>query len=195
LLQAQIAMMDFQAARWLVDKEIPERVGNDHPTVVPMGLFRSADGLINVAAAGKVIFQRFCEITGLHRLLNDERFKGAARKANRAALNEEVAKVIIQKPSAYWIETLNAAGVPCGPVYRMNEVFDDPQVRHLQMAKPVVHPRLGAQNLVGQPIEISDVDANIRSASPDPGQHTEEILSELGYSMDDIAALRQKSIV
>jgi formyl-CoA transferase len=195
LLQAQIAMMDFQAARWLMDKEVPERVGNDHPTVVPMGLFRSADGLINVAAAGKIIFQRFCEITGLQHLLADERFKGAARKANRAALNEEVAKVIIQKPSAYWIDTLNAAGVPCGPVYRMNEVFDDPQVRHLQMAQPVVHPRLGAQSLVGQPIEIADVDASIRSASPDPGQHTQEILNELGYSMEDIATLQQKSIV
>jgi formyl-CoA transferase len=195
LLQAQIAMMDFQAARWLMDKEIPERVGNDHPTVVPMGLFRSADGLINVAAAGKVIFERFCEVAGLHRLINDERFKGAQRKVNRDALNEEVAKVIIQKTSAYWIETLNAAGVPCGPVYRMNEVFDDPQVRHLHMAQPVVHPRLGAQHLVGQPIEISNVDASIRTASPDPGQHTHEILSEIGYSLDEIAVLQQKNIV
>jgi formyl-CoA transferase len=195
LLQAQIAMMDFQAARWLIDQEIPERVGNDHPTIVPMGLFRSADGHINVAPAGKVIFQRFCEITGLNHLLDDERFKGAARKTNRAALNEEVAKVIVQMPSAYWIETLNAAGVPCGPVYRMDEVFADPQVQHLHMAQPVTHPRLGAMQLVGQPIEIDGVDASIRTASPDPGQHTQDILRELGYSVSDIAALKEKQIV
>lgn len=195
LLQAQIAMMDFQAARWLVDGHTPQQVGNDHPTAVPMGLFKSADGVINLAASGKTLFERFCKVADCEFLLRDERFSGSARANNRDALNAEIADIIIRRSTAEWIEALNAAGVPCGPVYRMNEVFADPQVQHLGIATKVTHPRLGELSLVGQPIEVGDVDTAPRQPAPDPGQHSQAVLAELGYSQADIQAFKDSGVI
>src|SRR5690606_22391465 len=162
------------------------------PTAVPMGLFETADGVINLAASGTTLFERFCKVASCEHLLKDERFIGPARAKHREALNAEISRVIATRTSAEWIEVLNAAGVPCGPVYRMDEVFADPQVRHLGIAKSVHHPRLGELHLVGQPIEISGVGAKLRSSAPDPGEHSAAVLSELGYSSEAIAELREK---
>jgi crotonobetainyl-CoA:carnitine CoA-transferase CaiB-like acyl-CoA transferase len=196
LLQAQIALLDFQAARWLVDGKVPRQAGNDHPTAIPTGVFDTSDGKINVAAVGDAMFRKFCDALEQPQWVSDERFRnGAARSRNRAALNQEIARVLVQHPSEHWIALLNDAGVPCGPIYSIDQVFADPQVQQLEMAQPVTHPRLGPMQLVGQGFTLSRAKATLRTASPDAGQHSDEILRELGYDDEAIAELRTASVI
>ncbi|HEY4941816.1 MAG TPA: CoA transferase [Rhizomicrobium sp.] len=195
LLQAQIAMLDFQASRWLVEGEVAEQTGNDHPTAVPMGLFRACDGVINLAASGQPLFVKLCEALGLAHLTADARFTARARGRNRAALNAEIEAVTITRSRAHWIETLNAIGIPCGPVNRIDEVFGDPQVRHSQIARSVTHPRLGPLTLVGQPIDMSGVDSSLRTSAPDLGQHSKEVLAEYGFNTGEIEKLMADGVV
>jgi formyl-CoA transferase len=189
LLQAQIALLDFQAARYLVEGEVPGQTGNDHPTAVPMGLFAAADGAINIAASGQVMFTALCRALGLERLLDDPRFSARARRANRSALCAEIEAVTRTQPAAHWIELLNAAGVPCGPVNRMDEVFADPQVQHARIVRTVSHPRLGELNLVGQPIDIIDVEGGPRRAAPELGADRHSVLSDYGFTAEEIDRL------
>jgi crotonobetainyl-CoA:carnitine CoA-transferase CaiB-like acyl-CoA transferase len=196
LLAAQIGLMDFQAARWLVDHVVPGHAGNDHPVATPMGLFETEDGLVNIAAHSAAMFQKFCTVAGAEHLLSDERFGTTrARYANRAALNNEVQALLKKRPTEFWIEQLNAAGVPAGPVYGLDEVFEDPQVRHLRLARSVKHPVLGEITLVGQPAECEGADVGPRTAAPELGEHTDTILGELGYNQAEVAALKAKNIV
>jgi crotonobetainyl-CoA:carnitine CoA-transferase CaiB-like acyl-CoA transferase len=196
LLATQIALMDFQAARWLVERDVPGQAGNDHPTAAPMGLFETADGHVNIAAAGAAMFARFCAVAGAERLMSDPRFVNPrARVANRAALNDEVQAIMKQKPSTFWIEELNEAGVPAGPVYTVDQMFEDPQVRHLRMARPIEHPKLGSIALVGQPLSFSGCDAGPRTVAPELGEHTSEILRELGLADAEIDALHARNVV
>lgn len=195
LLQAQIAVLDFQAARWLIDGKVPEQAGNDHPTAVPMGLFETSDGVVNIAAAGEAMFRTFCIAIGEPDLAEDPRFKGMARRDNREALNAKIAGILITRPAAYWIESLNAAGVPCGPVNRMDEVFADPQVASLNIAQPLARADGSVMNLVGQPIEISGADPKPRTVAPAKGEHTDQILGAAGYSPEDIADLRARGVI
>ena len=195
LLQAQIAMLDFQAARWLVDGVVPQQAGNDHPTAVPMGLFPTADGVINVAPTGEAMFQALCRALGAPELIDDPRFAPRERVKHRAEINAALSAITRTRTSADWIEALNAAGVPCGPVNSIDETFADPQVRHLGIAKPVTHPELGELTLVGQPIEMAGVEGEIRSAAPDPGQHSREVLAELGYGEAEIEAMAKAGVI
>jgi formyl-CoA transferase len=196
LLGAQIAMLDFQAARWTIAKEVAPQAGNDHPTSIPTGVFPTKDGHINIAAAGNEIYNRCCRALGRPDLATDPRFAtGKARSDNRAALNEIIGSITRDKTSAEWIELLNGEGVPCGPIYKMNEVFDDPQVKHLGIARKVHHKVLGDVEVIGQAIELSRTPWSIRSATPEAGEHTDGILAELGYSAADIAALHEKKVV
>ncbi len=196
LLGAQIAMLDFQAARWTIAKEVPGQAGNNHPTSIPTGVFATADGHINIAAAGNDIYHRCCRALGVPELATDPRFAtGKARLENRDVLNGIIETITRTRTSADWIETLNAEGVPSGPIYKMNEVFDDPQVKHLGIARKVRHKTLGEVEVIGQAIELSRTPWSIRSATPEPGEHTDAVLSELGFGAAEIASLRSKKVV
>src|SRR4051812_36531023 len=196
LLAAQIAMLDFQAARWLIAGEVPEQAGNDHPTSIPTGVFRTRDGYINIASAGDEIYRRLCRALQVPDLADHLDYRtGKLRSDNRKALNAAIEAITETHDSAEWIERFNKAGVPAGPIYTMNQVFADPQVRHLGIATPVDHPSLGRVELVGQAVTLSRTPSRLRTASPEPGEHSDEILRELGYSDGDIAALRERRIV
>ena len=196
LLQAQIAMLDFQAARWLIDGEVPLQAGNNHPTSIPTGVFETADGHINIAASGDAIWQRLCTALGAEELAQAPEYAtGKARRENRDALNARLQEFVSTRTSAEWIDLLNAAGVPCGPIYTIDQVFADPQVRHLGMAAPLEHPRLGAIKVVGQAVAMSRARFSVRRPTPERGQHTDEVLGELGMDAAEIAGLRERHII
>ena len=196
LLQAQIALLDFQAARWLVAGEVPGQAGNDHPTSIPTGLFPTADDPINIAADSQEIFARFCAAIDAKDMLHDPRYQNEElRSKNRVRLNGAIADKLRVRGARQWIEILNSSGVPCGPVYRINEVFDDPQVKHLGMAREVHHPALGDIRLVAQPMSLSRTPSRMDSPAPERGEHTDLILGGLGYSEAQIARLRREQAI
>jgi formyl-CoA transferase len=196
LLGAQISLLDFQAARWLIAKDVPGQAGNDHPTSIPTGVFPTRDGHINIAAAGKQIFARFCQSLDLAYLLEDPLFADeASRSKNRIAINQIISDVTRQRSSSELIAKLNKAGVPCGPINRMDEVFADPQVQHLGMAAPVRHGSLGDMEVVNQPVKLSRTPSHIAHPTPEKGEHTEEVLKEYGYDDKAIAEFRARKIV
>jgi len=196
LLQAGITLLDFQAARYTMSGEVPPAVGNDHPTSMPTSAYRTADGHLNVAASGSVMWQRLCDAIGRPELVKDERFaKAELRAANRAALADELNSALSKRRSAEWVELLNAAGVPCGPIYAMDEVFADPQVKHLGATASVEHPTLGTLNILNQPIRLSRTPAAVVTPTPERGDHTDEVLGELGLDAAHIARLRADKVV
>ena len=196
LLQAQISMLDFQAARWLVDHEVPPQAGNNHPTTIPTGVYPTADGHINIATAGGEIYERLCRVLGDEDLITDPDYAtGQARSDNRDALNERLKALTRKKSSAVWVKILNQAGVPCGPIYDIDEMFDDPQVKHLGMAAPITHSTLGPIEIVSQAASLSRTPFRIHSATPELGEHTDEILDGLGIKAADVSSLKERGIV
>ena len=196
LLQAQIFMLDFQAARWLLEKEVPPQAGNNHPTSIPTGVFKTKDGYINIASAGEAIWQRLCEAIEAPELLDNPRYAdGAARSDNRDALNAAIDTRTQNFSSEELIALLNEAGVPCGPIYSIDQVFDNAQVKHLGMAQPVYHPELGNIELVAQPFTLSGHHNALRTPTPPRGQDTAEVLGELGLSEEEIAGLATRHVV
>ena len=196
LLMSQIALMDFQAARYLVEGEVPEQVGNDHPTSMPTSAYATRDGWVNIGASGQAIWERLAAALGRPDMIAQPEFHdGRARSANRVALNAEIGAVIAMRTTAEWVELLNEAGVPCGPIYTMDQVFADPQVRHLGAATPVRHPRLGEINIVNQAVRLSRTPATMARATPEQGEHSDEILRELGYDDTRIRELRARGVI
>ncbi|HXQ49780.1 MAG TPA: CoA transferase [Stellaceae bacterium] len=196
LLAAQIAMLDFQATRWTMSKDVPGQAGNNHPTNIPSGVFRTKDGHINIASAGQEMFKRFCTASGLGNLMTDPEFSTPkGRLKNRDKLNAIMEEVTATKTSSEWIDILNRAGVPCGPIYRMDEVFADPQVRHLGIVQPVEHPTLGKIDLIGQAVTLSRTPSRLRRATPERGENTDEVLRELGYDGETIARFHRDGVV
>ena len=196
LLQAGLGLLDFQAARYLKEGEVAPQVGNDHPTSMPTSAYKTADGYINVAATGDGMWKRVCAALGREDLLARPEFADhQGRAKNRVALNAALNEALGGTKSAEWIDLLNAAGVPCGPIYAMDEVFADPQVRHLGAAAEVEHGKLGRFRLLNQAVKLSRTPASIRAAAPEIGEHTGEILAELGYGEDEVARLRASKAI
>jgi crotonobetainyl-CoA:carnitine CoA-transferase CaiB-like acyl-CoA transferase len=197
LLEAQIFMLDFQVARYLMKGEVAAQEGNFHPTSPGTGMFRTADGHINVAASGDNLWRRFCEAAGAQDLLENPDFATVvARARNRPALITHLERIMRRHPSAYWVEVLNKVGVPCGPINAIDETFADPQVRHLGIAKPVENPSLGMQKMVGQPIHMSrHPQPDALRPTPAQGEHTDTVLHDLGYDAETIAGLRGQGVV
>jgi crotonobetainyl-CoA:carnitine CoA-transferase CaiB-like acyl-CoA transferase len=196
LLQAMVTMLDFQAARWLIDGEIPPQAGNDHPTGIHTGVFTTADGHINVAASSQEMYRRLCTAIGAPELIDDPRFKTLAdRSRQRKQLNAELDRILAGRSSADWIEILNRAGVPAGPILNVKEVFENEQVQHLGLAQPVKHPVRGEMKVQAPPVVLSRTPGSVRTAAPTHGQHTDEILGELGLTREEIAQLRQDKVI
>ena len=196
LLSAMVTMMDFQAARWLVEGEIPGQAGNDHPTSMPTSVYPTADGFVNVAASGNPIFARMCEAFGDPALARHPDYATAKlRSRNRVALNEAIARHTGRYTSAALIELLADAGVPCGPIYKMDQVFADPQVQHLGMAVPVPKPDGGELRLVNTAIALSRTPARMKRTIGPAGEHNDTILSELGYTEQEISGLRAAEVI
>jgi crotonobetainyl-CoA:carnitine CoA-transferase CaiB-like acyl-CoA transferase len=196
LLEAQIGMMDFQAARYLVDGEVPGRTGNEHPYSTPMGVYPTADGHINIAAGGDGNWRRLCEALERPDLLEDPGLRTEAdRFAARPRLNAALAQTLRTRTSADWLARLDRAGVPAGPIYRIDEVFADPQVRHLGMSVPVRHAARGDVSVVRTPITLTRTPAAVVAPAPDPGEHSDAVLAELGYDSGAIARLRADRVI
>ena len=196
LLQAQIALMDFQAARYLVDGEVSGQAGNDHPHTTPMGVFTTKDGFINIGVGGENQWHAFCAALNRPDLLANPNYTTQPdRLRHRPALRQELELVLRNRTSAEWLKLFDEHSIPAGPIYKVNEVFSDPQVEHLGMAVEMHHPRRGKIDLVGEPVVLSRTPAHIESLLPELGEHTEQILREAGYTAPEILELRQAKAV
>jgi formyl-CoA transferase len=196
LLEAQVFMLDFQAARWLMAGEVAGQAGNDHPTGIPTGVFPASDGPINLAASSGRQWARFCEAIGRPEWLDHEPWQTQhGRSVDRAALNAAIGAVTREQPVAYWVELLTTAGIPCGPINSIDRVFADPQVEHLGIATSVTHPRLGAERVVASPLNLSGVSKAVRSPAPDAGADTEAVLREVGYGAAELADMRARGVI
>lgn len=193
LLQAQIFMLDFQAARWLVDGEVPQQAGNNHPTSIPTGVFATRDGFINIATTGGAIWQRFAQAIEAPELLTHPDYATIElRSKNRDALNIAIGTHMTKRNTAEWIAILNDAGVPCGPIYAIDEMFADAQVKHLHIAQDVPDSK---HKLVGQPFTLSRTPSRMAARPPLAGEQTAEVLAEFGFDENEIAALRQSKVI
>jgi crotonobetainyl-CoA:carnitine CoA-transferase CaiB-like acyl-CoA transferase len=175
--------------------EVPQQAGNDHPTTIPTGLFRASDGVVNIAGGGGEMWRRIVEVLGIEEQAKDPQLAtDALRSRNRAKTNAVIQARLETDTAANWVNRFNAAGVPSGHVYSMDQVFADEQVRHLGLAWPVQHPKLGEIALVRPPMQLDGV-APASNPTPDRGQHTDTVLAEFGFSPDEISALRDQKVI
>ena len=196
LLESQVSMLDFQAARYLVSEEIAGQTGNDHPTMAPMGAFRTADGYINIASTGEAMWRRLCNVLDIKESLDDKDFEDdTARTKNRKKLTNIITQALSINTNNDWIKKLNKASIPCGPINNIQEVFNDPQIMHSAIAQTVIHPELGEIKLVGQAMKLSRTPSKLKTAAPNKGEHTNIILKELGYDSESIAKFKMEKVI
>ncbi len=196
LLQSQIFMLDFQAARWLTKGEVPSQAGNNHPTSVPTGVFKTVDGAVNIAVAGETIWQRFAKAVGRPEWIDSDDYKdNAARLARRDELNGKIEEITSTWKSNDLVTMLLDKGVPCGEINRIDEVFEDPQVQHLGIAQEADTLPFGKTRLLGQPVVLTGTPSRIVQHPPERGEHTQEILAEIGYDGERVSDLRQRQVI
>jgi formyl-CoA transferase len=196
LLEAQVFMLDFQASRWLMEGEVAGQAGNDHPTGIPTGVFPTSDGHINIAASSSRVFTRFCEAIGRPDWLQNPDWKTqGGRSTNRRAINAAISEITVTQPSNHWIELFEANGIPCGPINTIDQVFADPQVKHLGMATKMQSPYVGEKEIVASAINISGFSKAVRSYTPNAGEHSDEILKSVGYTDAELNDMRQKGVI
>jgi crotonobetainyl-CoA:carnitine CoA-transferase CaiB-like acyl-CoA transferase len=196
LLETQLFLLDFQASRWLMAGEVPGQTGNDHPTIAPSSAYRTADGWINIAASSPAQWKRFCQAMGRNDWLENVEWRSSGRRSRaRADINAAIADETIRKPSVHWVTLLEEAGIPCGPIYTVDQAFADPQVKHLGVAAPVTHPRLGPTHMVASPLNLVGVEKSIRCAAQLKPENTDEVLESAGYSPAEIEAMRAEGAV
>ncbi len=195
LLESMVYMMDFQTSRWLIEGEVPKQAGNFHPTSIPTGVYKARDGYMNIAVFGSKIWERFCDILGAPQWVHDPRFHDKkGRSINRDALNAEINLRLADHDRAYWVERFNEGGVACGLINTIKEVFEEPQIEHLSMVHEVISKHHGAQRLVGQPVQLTRTPSTIARAAPKRGEHSEEILLELGLAADELSELKSRGV-
>jgi len=191
LLAAQLFMLDFQAARWLMQGEIAGQAGNNHPTSIPTGVFRTRDGHLNIAASGGRIWLRLCNAIGASELAEHPDYRtGALRSEHRDRLHGDIEQHLAARTTAEWVDALNDAGVPCGPIYSIDQAFADPQVRGLGIV-----PEGGDVPYLGQPVTLSRTPSRVVAHPPALGEHTAEVLREIGFDDAGIARLKSEGIV
>lgn len=196
LLESMVFMLDLQAARYLMDGEVPGQAGNDHPVNIPMGAFETADKPVNIAASSPKMWAQFAEALGHREWLEVEEWKTArGRSDHRRAVNAAITEVMRQKPSDHWIDLLERIGIPCGPINKVDEVFADPQVQHLRMAMPMRHPERGDTHIVSSAINMEGIESEVWRIPPRLGEHSAEILKEAGYTDEDVARLRGLGVI
>lgn len=195
LLESMVYMMDFQTSRWLIDGEVPTQAGNFHPTSIPTGVYKARDGYMNIAVFGSKIWERFCDILGAPEWVTDARYHDKmGRSVNRDTLNAEINRRLAVQDRAYWVERFNAGGVACGLINNVKEMFEEPQIQHLGMVKDVVSAHHGPQRLVGQPVQLERTPSTIARAAPKRGEHSAEILREIGLGEDDLKRLKAQGV-
>jgi crotonobetainyl-CoA:carnitine CoA-transferase CaiB-like acyl-CoA transferase len=195
LLESMVYMMDFQTSRWLIDGDVPTQAGNYHPTSIPTGVYKAKDGYMNIAVFGSKIWERFCDILGAPEWVTDERYKDKqGRSIHRDSINAEINRRLASEDRAYWVERFNAGGVACGLINDVKGVFEEPQIKHLEMVKEIVSIHQGPQRLVGQPVQLERTPSTIARAAPKRGEHSEEILLELGIETDTLTHLKAKGV-
>lgn len=196
LLESLVGSLSFQAGRYLNLEEVPEPVGNHHPLVSPMGVFPAKDGFLNIAVGNEEMWTRFCDAIEHRELADDQRFASNRKRVeHRALLNQLLESILTTRPVSEWVERLNRAGVACGPIYRLDQVFEDPQVTHLGLVHELAHPARGVVRMLGLPITLHRTPAKVTRAAPLSGEHTREILESLGYSAHVIDALVAEGVV
>jgi crotonobetainyl-CoA:carnitine CoA-transferase CaiB-like acyl-CoA transferase len=195
LLESMVYMMDFQNSRWLIDGDVPTQAGNYHPTSIPTGVYKAKDGYMNIAVFGSKIWERFCDIVGAPEWVTDERYKDKqGRSINRDSINAEINRRLAAQDRAYWVERFNAGGVACGLINDVKGVFEEPQVQHLGIVKDVVSIHHGPQKMVGQPMQLGRTPSTIVRSAPKRGEHSEEILKELGLETAELSSLKSKGV-
>jgi len=196
LTDSMVSMLAFMATNYFATGKVPQRSGNDHGLVSPYGLFEAADGQVAIAPSNDGVYQKLLSALGLERLRDHPEFRSNRdRFERRAAINAEINQVIGTRGIDHWVSVLNAAGVPCGKVLDIGQVFDDPQIQHQQMRLTIDDPRHGPLDVLGFPIKFSDDPCRIHRNPPDLGGDTDAVLAELGYDNKSIAALRADRVI
>jgi crotonobetainyl-CoA:carnitine CoA-transferase CaiB-like acyl-CoA transferase len=195
LLQSNIALLDFIAAGYLRTGQVPKQVGNDHPFFMPTSAYRTKDGFLNISAPGR-LWKRLCEALGQAELADRREYAtGSDRSKNREALKNELNAIFVTRTTSEWVEHLNAAGVPAGPIYSLDQTFEDPQVKHLEAAATVNHPQIGPMRIVNQAAKLTRTPATMARATPERGEHTDEVLAQFGFTAKQIEALRSDGAI